>query len=126
MKISIQKPKTAVFLSSSLCSTETITQVTEQLSAYGISVSTYQNPELATLLNKRRRQLFEEQKEKATKAASEYQNLAGAVGLIPQPNRGCYTCKQEISGKASQCSACKAIIYCSANCAVIFNCLCFI
>ena len=34
-----------------------------------------------------------------------------------QPNRGCHVCHRDIAGKASQCSACKAIIYCSAACA---------
>lgn len=35
-----------------------------------------------------------------------------------QPNRGCISCHQEIIGKKpSQCSACKAVIYCSSTCA---------
>lgn len=34
------------------------------------------------------------------------------------PPRRCYACHVEIKGKPSQCSACKAIIYCSPDCAV--------
>ncbi|KAJ3000030.1 hypothetical protein HDV02_000982 [Globomyces sp. JEL0801] len=33
------------------------------------------------------------------------------------PPRGCFACKKEILGKASQCAACKAVIYCSPECA---------
>jgi hypothetical protein len=36
-----------------------------------------------------------------------------------QPKRGCFNCRKEIDGKASQCSACRAVIYCSVECAVL-------
>jgi hypothetical protein len=41
----------------------------------------------------------------------------GPIPFNSQPNRGCFACKQEIEKKASQCSACKAVIYCGAVCA---------
>jgi hypothetical protein len=46
--------------------------------------------------------------------------IPGVPQLAPwneQPNRGCFNCRKEIEGKASQCSACKAVIYCSVDCA---------
>ncbi len=36
----------------------------------------------------------------------------------PPQSRGCIFCKKDIVGKASQCSACKAVIYDSVECAV--------
>ena len=42
---------------------------------------------------------------------------SGPTGLQPQPNRGCFVCHNEIESKPSQCSACKAVIYCGAACA---------
>ncbi|KAI9098233.1 hypothetical protein DFS34DRAFT_649820 [Phlyctochytrium arcticum] len=41
----------------------------------------------------------------------------GKPAFVPTPDRGCFVCKQEITEKPSQCSACKAIIYCSPECA---------
>ena len=41
------------------------------------------------------------------------------IPMNPTPNRGCVVCKQEIIGKKpSQCSACRAVIYDSVECAV--------
>jgi hypothetical protein len=51
-------------------------------------------------------------------------------GLGPAPPRACFVCKKDIEGKLKQCSACKAIIYCSPDCAVsnstpkIYPCIC--
>jgi hypothetical protein len=42
-----------------------------------------------------------------------------SIPYNPQPKRGCFNCRTEIEGKASQCSACKAVIYCSVECAVL-------
>ncbi|KAI9339394.1 hypothetical protein BDR26DRAFT_1007923 [Obelidium mucronatum] len=35
----------------------------------------------------------------------------------PTPQRGCFVCKKDLEGKTKQCSACKSVIYCSADCA---------
>lgn len=40
------------------------------------------------------------------------------IPFNPAPSRGCICCKKDIVGKASQCSACKAVIYDSVDCAV--------
>ncbi|KAJ3416926.1 hypothetical protein HDV05_007984 [Chytridiales sp. JEL 0842] len=37
--------------------------------------------------------------------------------FIETPKRACFVCKTEIADKPRQCSACKAIIYCSPECA---------
>ncbi|KAJ1554572.1 hypothetical protein HK405_004659, partial [Cladochytrium tenue] len=37
--------------------------------------------------------------------------------MQPPPRRACFVCKKEIEGKPRQCSSCKAIIYCSPECA---------
>ncbi|KAJ3075173.1 hypothetical protein HDU98_009010 [Podochytrium sp. JEL0797] len=53
---------------------------------------------------------------------------AQAAGLAPKPAqqklpmnatppRGCFVCKKDIETKTKQCSACKSVIYCSAECA---------
>lgn len=34
------------------------------------------------------------------------------------PKKSCIKCSKDIDGKASQCSTCKAVIYCSPECAV--------
>ncbi|KAJ3352740.1 hypothetical protein HDU83_007688 [Entophlyctis luteolus] len=37
--------------------------------------------------------------------------------MNPTPKRKCFVCKKEIESKTKQCSACKSVIYCSADCA---------
>ncbi|ORY51361.1 hypothetical protein BCR33DRAFT_675996 [Rhizoclosmatium globosum] len=37
--------------------------------------------------------------------------------MNPTPSRGCFVCKKDIEAKTKQCSACKSVIYCSAECA---------
>lgn len=101
-------------------SSTTLHQLVEKMKEYGVKVSTKDvlGPELEEMLSKRKKELFKQQQE-AQKKVTELSKET-PIEFAPQPPRGCFQCHQEITGKANQCSACKAVIYCSADCAVSF------
>ncbi|KAJ3007888.1 UNVERIFIED_CONTAM: hypothetical protein HDU68_003304 [Siphonaria sp. JEL0065] len=50
-------------------------------------------------------------------AASGAKPVQQKLPFNPTPPRGCFICKKDIEAKTKQCSACKSVIYCSADCA---------
>ncbi|KAI8618997.1 hypothetical protein BC830DRAFT_1106051 [Chytriomyces sp. MP71] len=50
-------------------------------------------------------------------AASGAKPVKQVLPMNPTPPRGCFVCKKDITEKTKQCSACKSVIYCSAECA---------
>ncbi len=117
------KPGTVLVNESKFMSAKVFDQLVEKMKNYGINISTKAmlGPDLDEMLNKRKSELYKQQQE-TQKRMSEMSKEA-KIEFAPQPLRGCFKCHQEISGKASQCSACKAVIYCSPDCAVSFSIL---
>ena len=111
-----RRPSTLAFMESPLIDATLVQQVSDALVKYDIKVSTYSavGPEMEEMFKKRRAEMFKQTKESQKHGMSQKQK----VDFSPQPQRGCFQCKKDIPGKASQCSACKAIIYCSPACAV--------
>ena len=113
----IRKPRIAAFLASCDVSDAFISEVSKRMEKYDVKVFKMQelSSQVPTLLKKRRVELYKKTRE-AQRIANETKNKENTFSSAP--NRGCFQCKKDIVGKASQCSACKAIIYCSADCAV--------
>lgn len=111
----IQKPKTAVMLETSQLSKDSIVTVKEELLKQV-------NIELITEEEMRNNPtLLDQYNSQVPKTNARPGNLGMQANGEP-PLRGCHVCHNDIPGKASQCSACKAIIYCGKECAVnIFN-----
>lgn len=108
----VEKPKHAVFLDTAVISDSTLHKVSNACGKFNLSISRMdklqkEHPELLLL------------KQKAIDVVQKPQQAVsqGPVTMNKAPNRGCFTCHKEIEGKASQCSACKAVIYCSPACA---------
>jgi hypothetical protein len=99
----IQKPSMAVLLSNDVLPESDVPNLVSYANDFGIKIITQQNIEKDPELIKK----WQVVKKEVVK-----------VDYIPQPNRGCYVCKCEIPGKASQCSACRSIVYCGVECAV--------
>lgn len=87
-------PETVCFVNSSAAFEKDINQITK----LGITIGNYKD--------------FEVKAKRPTDAGQ-----TASTGLLPQPNRGCFVCHKEIESKPSQCSACKAVIYCGGACA---------
>jgi hypothetical protein len=105
-EIKLEKPKTILLLDTHQMKQETVQKVKEELkSKMQIDLIT------ETELNQNKELL-----EQYTKQVPATYQLSNEI-----PKRGCHVCHNDIPGKASQCSACKAIIYCSKECAVIIN-----
>ena len=134
-----EKPRVLAFLQSRQCTDSVVKDVVKQVKQQlGIRVATMEElePEIEKLQKKR-----QEENEKKGTPEQRMMAQAKAMGLpvpeegpagvpgqpqhtgpkpefAPPPLRGCFVCHNEIEGKASQCSACKAVIYCSPACAV--------
>ncbi|KAI8915306.1 hypothetical protein DFJ77DRAFT_548530 [Powellomyces hirtus] len=112
----VQRPKIISFLQSRQCADSVVSKVRENVGKYGIKANT------AEALASEMAEYIKRRKEEVAQAIQNPQipAVTGTPGAKPQlspaPNRGCFVCKQEIEGKASQCSACKAMIYCSSEC----------
>ena len=117
---SIVKPDCIVALETSILSIEERAALAEMLSVFSIK-----------LLDMAELDKFPEYNRARVSAAASSPITPFAIPHAPTgpqeplpylatPSRGCVSCKKEILGKASQCSACKAVIYCSVECAVIF------
>ncbi|KAI8822995.1 uncharacterized protein EV422DRAFT_387526 [Fimicolochytrium jonesii] len=119
-ELKVQRPKIVSFLHSRQCSPRDIKDVGKKLELYGIRVDTAEalEAELAPYYEKRKADMAKGPQIPLVLPTSPVGPApAGEKPQFgPQPNRGCFTCKKEIDGKASQCSACKAMIYCSAEC----------
>ncbi|KAJ3091821.1 hypothetical protein HK102_013345 [Quaeritorhiza haematococci] len=104
----VQKPRVIAFLESRRCSAKVVNAVAEKLKEYDIRASTMEElaPEMEELAKKRKEELAQK---KVPQQKPDFQE---------QPPRSCFICRKQITqGKPSQCSACKAIIYCGAACA---------
>ncbi|KAJ3002988.1 hypothetical protein HKX48_001999, partial [Thoreauomyces humboldtii] len=115
----VQRPKLVSFLQSRQCSEKVYAQAAESIAKFGIRVGTAEElePELSEYVVKRREEV-NRLLATALQPAPPQQPAPGGPKppLSPAPNRGCFVCKKDIAGKASQCSACKAMIYCSTDC----------
>ncbi|KAI8911062.1 hypothetical protein EDD86DRAFT_204302 [Gorgonomyces haynaldii] len=98
------KPDFAVVLKTQVLAQKQLDDFIERMAVFGVRVYTEDQVDKTPELSKKYRVTVEEP-------------APGPVKFNPQPDRGCYVCKKDIAGKASQCSACKAIIYCSPDCA---------
>jgi hypothetical protein len=117
-----RRPQNVSFLPTELVSPALIESVAQKMQVYGVKVTSYQAlkpEEMAEIIKKRRADMLKEDKDMRQKLKDKA--VTEKVEYQAQPLRGCFTCKTEIPGKASQCSACKAIIYCSAECAVGYS-----
>jgi hypothetical protein len=105
-QIKLEKPKAVLLLDTHQMKEETVKKVKNELkSKMQIDLITQ------TELNQNKELL-----EQYTKQVPTTYKISNDI-----PKRGCHVCHTDIPGKASQCSACKAIIYCSKECAVIIN-----
>ncbi|KAJ3187565.1 hypothetical protein HK101_009367 [Irineochytrium annulatum] len=105
------RPHVAMFLSTRMIPPKTVTDVAARLKeVLGVRIDTQEalEPELPALMVARQAELAKMKTSAPPPTKPELQ---------PMPNRACFVCKQEIKGKPRQCSACKAIIYCSPECA---------
>ncbi|KAJ3106538.1 hypothetical protein HDU97_006131 [Phlyctochytrium planicorne] len=111
-----RRPRVAMVLSTRMVPDSTVQKAAKELkSLLDIRLETQEalEAELPELLKKRNEELAQVKKESPQVAAAPQK----APEMAAPPNRACFVCKQEIKGKTKQCSACKAIIYCSADCA---------
>lgn len=120
----IRRPNVAIFLETRMCSDKVVEDVTAGLSRLGIRIATMESikGELPVLTKKHDEEIAGERQGEAladAAAAIVVPKPDPSVKFLPMPARSCFACKKEIDGKASQCSACKAIIYCSPECSVI-------
>jgi hypothetical protein len=99
-------------------SSKVFDELVEKMKKYDIKVSTkdIMGSDLENMLSKRKTELFKQQQE-AQKKVAEISKDSDVEWASP-PARGCFQCHEEITGKVRQCSACKAVIYCSQECAV--------
>jgi hypothetical protein len=107
----IRKPEFVVFLDTAVLNDTEMEKVSNLLRKLEITVTSLD------FLKQNRSELFD------IKKTLPLINDVISQDDIPfnkQPPRGCFNCRKEIFGKASQCSACKAVIYCSAECAVLW------
>ncbi|KAJ3118796.1 hypothetical protein HDU96_008520 [Phlyctochytrium bullatum] len=111
-----RRPRVAMALSTRMVSDAVIQQAAKELKdLVDIRFETQEalEDELPELLAKRKAEVEQVRKTVPQAPAAP----AKAPEMAPTPNRACFVCKEEIKGKTKQCSACKAIIYCSAECA---------
>lgn len=107
----LSKPAYVIFLDSVILPQNQIQLLTERLeSTLGIKVTTkeeiaQQKPELLA------------PKQTTPDISFSPAGKQEAIPFNPQPTRGCCSCRTDIVGKVCQCSACKAVIYCSVVCA---------
>lgn len=101
-------------------SSKIFNELVEKMKKYNLKVSTkdIMGADLENMLSKRKTELFKQQQEAQKKEAKLSKDFQ--VEWAPPPARGCFQCHEEINGKVRQCSACKAVIYCSPECAVKF------
>ena len=113
-----KRPAVVAFLSSEFVTDDMLDHLAKKMVAYQVRVTTIAKigPEMDDIMKKRRVELFKKEQEAQKKSIETAKETP--VEFAPPPPRGCFQCKTDIAGKASQCSACKAIIYCSPDCAV--------
>ncbi|KAI8802992.1 hypothetical protein BJ742DRAFT_512482 [Cladochytrium replicatum] len=103
------KPRKVGFLQTRQCPDQVITSLHNLLEKKGYEIAAGKLEELEAEVAESRKKVLEE--EAAVRKA------ATKVEFIPTPKRVCFVCSKEIAEKPSQCSVCKAVIYCSADCA---------
>ncbi|KAJ3325529.1 hypothetical protein HDU76_013147 [Blyttiomyces sp. JEL0837] len=107
-----RRPQAAMFLTTRVISDDVAGQVSKKVNEWiGLRVETAENiaAELPAMLEKRKAVLAKSSPQTPPQPQQKIQ-------MQPHPKRGCLVCRKEIEGKARQCSACKAIIYCSQEC----------
>jgi hypothetical protein len=115
----ISRPSVMVLLETVQINEKELKEITKRMSKYDIKVVTMEvlwseMPELA-----KSREDFPDTPVQCIPVITKPSPSANEpVPFNPPPLRGCFTCKKDIPGKASQCSVCKAVIYCSGDCAV--------
>ncbi|KAI9328767.1 hypothetical protein DFJ73DRAFT_861369 [Zopfochytrium polystomum] len=108
-----RRPRVAMVLSTRMIPNSAVDLVAEKVKGLlDIRVASQEalEPEMPELNEKRKAEL---EKTKAAQPAQPAQKPT----MQPPPARACFVCKKDIEGKPRQCSACKAIIYCSPECA---------
>ncbi|KAI8998324.1 hypothetical protein BC832DRAFT_594934 [Gaertneriomyces semiglobifer] len=98
------RPRLISFLQSRQCSQKDIEHVVQKMKSLNIKVDIAENANF-------------EMENLRLKRMDEMAKKSGKDKLIPTPNRSCIACHKDIEAKPSQCSACKAVIYCGADCA---------
>jgi hypothetical protein len=108
-----QKPEFVVFLDTVVLSSEQQKFIKNELKEkLNVTISTMEK------LHSERPELFDIKKSIPVPTIPQFQTDEKEIPFNEKPPRGCFNCRSDIVGKASQCSACKAVIYCSADCAV--------
>ncbi|KAJ3371790.1 hypothetical protein HDU91_004935 [Kappamyces sp. JEL0680] len=113
----IEKPEVVAFLDTVLLNEKEKATIIKQLASLSIKAVSME------ALKRDMPELAKKRTEVAAPAPAPVAAPPTATGpqqvlpFNPAPPRGCVLCKKDIAGKASQCSACKAIIYDSADCA---------
>ncbi|KAL2919138.1 hypothetical protein HK105_201411 [Polyrhizophydium stewartii] len=118
--LEIQRPKLAIFLPSRTCSDAVVAQVAatmkERFDMRVVSAEQIAS-EMPEIQKRRQAQIAEAQRKANAGAPLPVPGIKNPnIKLQAQPNRHCFNCKKEIETKPSQCSACKAVIYCSGEC----------
>jgi hypothetical protein len=114
------RPSVVLVSEVKLVTSKIFDELVERMKKYNVKVSTkdIMGSDLENMLSKRKTELFKQQQEAQKKLAESSKDAQ--IEWAPAPNRGCFQCHEEITGKVQQCSACKAVIYCSSECAVSF------
>ncbi|KAI9199856.1 uncharacterized protein BJ171DRAFT_199257 [Polychytrium aggregatum] len=128
------KPKIAAFLASRTCDDKLVQAVGQAFESFKVRITTVEESQ-AELEELKKKRGSEHRSIPGGPASVPAPGSVAAVGaaaaaaaaaapapdkkpeFIKQPNRGCFVCHQDIDGKPSQCSACKAVIYCGPACA---------
>ncbi|KAJ3324095.1 hypothetical protein HDV06_000636 [Boothiomyces sp. JEL0866] len=107
----VKKPKVLMFLDTCLLKDGEKSQITKELKDYEMTIVSLKQLEVDYPA------LHAERAKEVEIFAPQQPTVQQPLKMNPPPPRGCFACRKEIPGKASQCSACKAVIYCSADCA---------
>ena len=116
-----EKPSHLIFLATCLLNDEEKATIAKELKTLNIIACSLEELQKMDLECAKRRNLLP----KGTAIPPPTQVTSGPQQVLPmnaQPNRGCISCRKDITEKKpSQCSACKAVIYDGADCAVLFD-----
>ncbi|KAJ3237157.1 hypothetical protein HDU81_009913 [Chytriomyces hyalinus] len=133
-----RRPAVVAFLPSRVCSPAVVAEVAKRIMQVlpDTRVTTMEEiqDEMPKIMEKRKAEIeknpalaapsvVQQSQQAAAAAAAQSAAAAGEkpvqpkLPMNPTPSRGCFVCKKEIESKIKQCSACKSVIYCSADCA---------
>ncbi|KAJ3276599.1 hypothetical protein HDV01_004132 [Terramyces sp. JEL0728] len=107
----VKKPKVLIFLDTCLLNENEKKQITKELKEYEMAIINLKQLETDYPA------LYAERSKEVEIFAPQQPTVQQPLKMNPPPPRGCFACRKDIPGKASQCSACRAVIYCSSDCA---------